>query len=48
MKIIILKGSRDLNDKKIVKQVSGSYSQWYYTIALWEIPTLAWQSRCLA
>jgi len=26
-----------------MKQVSGSYSQWYYYIALWGIPTLALQ-----
>ena len=42
--ILILKGSKDISNKKVVKQVSGSYSQWYYNIAL---STLAWHNRCL-
>jgi len=48
--IIILKGSRNLSNKKAVKQVSGRYSQWYFNIALWEIPTLAlsWHLLCHA
>ena len=41
LELLFLKKEVGLSDKKIVKQVSGSYSQWYYNIAVWIIPTLA-------